>query len=806
MGVLSTFKHDSTMAVRLLTKQKAFTLVAATTLALGIGANSAIFSVVYGVLLRPLGMEDAPSLAVVTLHRNNYPGDVSGFYPKYLDELSGMLEGQDPFGAFTSYLYDSVTLEQGDTVVEIGSTLMVDADFFDVMGVRPILGRTFASDDIVPRQRGVVCVLSEALWQRAFGGDPGIIGREIMLDERAVTVVGVIPAHLPLPDAGTELWIPQDWDLEDRSLLGRIAVFLRLTDTGSFTVAETQLAETASFLGPNYGRMEDYTITLSPFRENLVGNVRPAIILAAAAVGLILLIACANTANLTLARAAMRGEEIATRRALGAKWTQLASQLLTESVALSALGGLLGLGLAFAFHRALLEVVPAYLPRLTDVRLDAPVLVFTLGVSVATGLLFGLAPLAHLSNRKPGSASRGSSTRHTGRRGWLADGLVVSQLALSVMLLVAAALMVRSLSELRGQELGFDPEGVAGARIFLDESTYSDDALEGAYFRELLGRLESHPQIDSVGASSGLPLDPVTIDYDLPYAIPGHESPPDEVRQAFFRTVTPGYLETMRIGLKSGRTFDSGDRVDTLKVAMVNETFAALGWPGVDPVGRSFSIYDGRQELQVVGVVGDVHFRSPGSSYKAEFFVPHSQFTYGAMTVVARSYDPSRAAQLIAAEAVALNRRQPVNSTFTLPMLLAGTLSTDRFLTLLLVLLGVLALVISSAGVYGVLSYWVNQSRREIGVRMAFGASVHAVIGYVMRRGLALTSAGVLLGLGLSVALGRFLSRFLFGVGSTDAIAIVAGVGVLVVSAGLAMWMPAWRAAHLDPMRSLRTE
>ncbi len=788
------------MAVRLLTKQRLFTLVAVTTLALGIGANTAIFSVVYGVLLRPLGIRDAEQVAVLTLHREAVPSDTSGFYQRYLEDMRAEVSGSAPFERFASFIYESVTLEETESVTEIGSAVMVDGEFFGVMGVAPLLGRVLTPDDVVPGQIGDVCVIGETLWRQAFGADPSIIDRDIVLDGRAVRVVGVLPAKLPLPDAGAELWMIQDWDPDDRNLLGRIGVLLRLSEDNALPLAQSRLRDVAERLGRTYPRFAGYTISVLPFRESLVGSVRPAIVLAASAVGLILLIACANTASLLLARATVRGAEISTRRALGAKRSQLASQLLAESLALSTLGGAVGLVVAFWFHRMLLAVAPSYLPRLSDVRLDLPVLLFSFGVSVAAGVLFGFAPMTRVAGSD--SKARGA----TAKRSLLGDGLIVAQLALSVMLLVAAGLMLRSLSELRSQDLGFDPVGVAGARIYLDSDTYGDDPLEEAYFATLLERLRARPEIEKVGASSGLPLDPFTIDYDLPYSIGGQAADPEGTRQAFFRSITAGYIETMRIRLLSGRTFESTDRQDTVHVALVNETFASVGWPDQDPIGRTFSIYGGAEELLVVGVVGDVHFGSPGSSFKPEFFVPHSQFTYGAMTVVARSRDPSAAALAIASEALAINRRQPVSSTFALETLLARSLSTDRFLALLLSLLSVLALLISSAGVYGVLSYWVNQSRREIGVRMAFGASARAVVAHVVNRGITLAAVGIVVGVGSSVVVGRFMQRFLFGVGAMDGFAVAAGVGVLLTAAIAASLVPAWRAAHLDPMASLKVD
>jgi predicted permease len=798
---MSTWKHDGTIALRFLRKQPGFTLVAAVTLALGIGANTAIFSVLYGVLLRPLGLDEPEALAVVRLHRKTDAGDVSGFFPPYLEDLRDTIEASGA-ARLTSYLYESVTLVQGDRVEELDNTLMVEGNFFEVMGVSPILGRTFTSDDVVPNRRGNVCVISETLWQGRFGGDPDVVGRALDLDNEPVVVVGVVPSSVPLPDATTDLWMPQGWDPDDLTLRGRLLVLARLSEPELLDRAQSLFVKTASELESQYPRFEDYTLTIVGFRETLVGSVRPAILLAAAGVSLILLIACANTANLLLSRAAMRATEMATRQAIGARRAQLASQLAAESLSLAALGGAIGVVAAVGLHRVLLAMAPAYLPRLASVRLDLPVLAFSVAITLATGLVFGLVPLAYTLRARSGSLGNRSGMG----QGWASHVLVVAQVTLSVVLLVSAALMVRSLVLLQRVPLGFDVEDVAGARIYLDDGAYPEEAQQALYFESLLERLRARGDIDAAGAGSGLPMDPVTIDYDLPYTLPGDERTEGDVTQAFFRTITPGFFETLGIPLKAGRPFDSRDRADTQRVALINETFARVAWPERSPVGESFAIYGGRLELLVVGVVGDVHFAGPAADYKPEFYVPHQQTSYSAMTVVTRSKNAEAGARAIAEEAIELNNRQPVSSTFTMEALVAGALSTDRFLTWLLVAFATVALSISAAGIYGVISCWVNQSRRELGVRMAFGAGVENIVGLVLGRGLGLSLAGALLGLVASFLVTRLLARFLYGVGPNDAIAIGVVVLLLGGTATLASFLPAWRAAHVDPMSSLRVD
>jgi putative ABC transport system permease protein len=809
MTMTMTWKHDVAVALRLLAHSPSFAGFAVLTMALGIGANIAIFSAVYGVLLRPLGLSEPAALNVVRLHRKGNDADVTGFSPRYLRDLDERLSGPPPVGRLTSYIYESVTLSRDGEVDEIGSVLAVAANFFEVMGVRPILGRTFSPEDMIPNQRGKVCVIDESFWLGRLGGAEDVIGTELILDEEAVSVVGVIPSNLPLPDSDVQLWIPQSWDENDVTLLGRLLAVARLSSGGDTGVAQPLFSAAADELAANHPRFEEYTISLQSFRERLIGRARPPLVLATVAVGLILLIACANTANLLLSRAAVRAREMATRRALGAHRAHVLSQLVVESLTLAVPGGVIGVLMALGLHRALLAVAPSYLPRLHDVRIDLPVLVFAALVTVLSGFLFGLAPVAHtfrfdLVGQMSGGAGGGAGLGESPPK--LSRVLVAAQLGLAVALVMSAALMVKSLSNLRKVNQGFQTVGVGAARIYLDDRQYVDTDAENVYFRSLLEQLRSRGDIEAAGASSGLPLDPYTIDYDLPYTLPGEEPERGNVKQAFFRTITPGYVEAMRIPLVAGRAFDETDRAETRPVALVNESFANAAWPSRNPVGGRFFIYGGRRELLVVGVVRDVRFAGPAAPYKPEFYVPHSQAGYGAMTVVARSKDAATSASAIAEEAIALNPQQPVNSLFTLEELRAAAISTDRFLTLLLVAFAAVALMLSAAGVYGVISYWVSRSRRELGVRMAFGASGADVLRLVVTRALSLSVIGLLLGLGVSLLVSRLLARFLFEVGALE-VSMLAGVAVCFgASAVVACVVPGLRASRLDPMSSLRLD
>ncbi len=804
---MTTLHHDLVLALRTLRKSPAFSLVAIMTLALGVGANTAIFSVVYGVLLRPLGLGDPSTLAVVSLHREGQPGDVSGFWVSYFDDLGERVGDAPEIEKLTSYLFESTTYWTGEEVVEIDNVIVADGSYFDVLDAQPMLGRLLGAEDVTPNQMGSTCVISESFWRNRLGGDPEVVGRDIELDERMVTIVGVLPDGLPLSD--TRIWLSQGFDDADRTLRGRLNVLARLTPGSDLEAAQQSLRTATGALQSEYPRFSDYTVTLRSFREAVVGQIRPAMLLAAGTAGLILLIACSSLANLLLARATSRGREMATRRALGARLDQVISQMLSESLLLALLGGALGVGLAVLLQGVLLRLAPSGMPRVDAVFVDLPVVVFALSISLLAGAAFGLIPVLHVSRLDPARKIGGGIVTGAGgaRGGGLQRVLVIGQMAVAVGLLLLASLMVRSFHQLRAVDPGFAAEGLGAARLYLDSDTYSDDEAEAQYFRTLLERLRAVPEIESVGASSGLPMDPITIDYDLPYTLPTDDPSADgDVKQAYFRSITPGYLETMGIPLREGRTFDGRDHAEAERVAVINETFARLGWGDQPAVGESFSIYGGSQQLRIVGVVGDVRFSGPAAVYKPEFFVPHSQHSYGAMTVVARSSDSALASRAIAREAIAVDPRQPVNSQMSLEGLISAAISTERFLSLLLGAFAAVALLVAAAGVFGVISVWVSSNRRQFGLRLALGATGGRLARLVVARAVLVTGSGLVLGLALGLAAARSISGLLFATSTTDWASLMTVVVVMGVIALLAGAVPAWRAARVDPMSTLRQD
>lgn len=805
---MATLRHDLRIAGRRLRTHPGFTLVAALTLAFGIGANTAIFSVIYGVLLRPLGVAEADRLTVLSFHDENDPADAMGLWPAHFEDLEDRLDGNG-VASLTSFVFDSVTLMGDGEPEELGTALLVDGSFFATLAVTPLRGRLLDAGDVLPNRRGTVCVINETLWHGRFGGDSEIVGTLIELDGAPVTIVGVVAATIPLPQVGIQLWMPQGWDVTDSRLFGRLGAIARLEPGTSIDTARGLMAAAAKDLFADHARFDGHTISPLAFRETVVGAARPALLGAFGAAGLILLIACANVASLMLSRAVVRGREMATRRALGADRRQIASQLLSESVLLSCLGGGLGVLLAFVLHRSLIAWAGGLLPRIGDVRLDLPVLAFTGLISVVTGVLFGLAPVVFACGRDLALTMRGLTADRASLRslGMLRarQFLVVSQVAVAVVLVSTAALFLRSLAELKAVDLGFRTADVGGARIYLDDLAYADDAAEVGYFERLLERVRATPGIAQAGITSGLPLDAQTIDYDLPYVLPG-ETEDDSARQAHFRTVSPGYLETLGVPLLSGRALSSHDRADTEPVAMINDTFARLAWPGRDPVGEQFAIYGGSRSMRVIGVVGDVHFHGPAEKTRPAFFVPFTQVTYGAMTVVAQARDGGSATRAIRAAALAIDGTQPVHSTFTLAGLDRGAVATQRFYSRLLALFAGVALLLAAAGIYGVFAFWVNESRRELGIRLAIGAEASTIVGLVLRRSLATTAVGVAVGLLTLLLAGRVLDPLLFAVKVTDLVSLGAVVALLGVVALVASLVPALRAARIDPTTSLRAE
>ena len=810
LPLLEDLRQDLRYGARVLARNKGFTAVAVLTLALGIGANTAIFSVVNAVLLRPLPYKD--SGRIMRLWRVPSHGGATRLpfsEPEFL-EYRGQSRSFEHFAAFAT---DALNVTGAGEPERVTAT-WASADFFDVLGVRPLLGRTYSAEED-QLGRHYVVVLSHSLWQRRFGADPALIGRAITLNGRSRTVLGVMPQGFKFPSDDVEMWVPLALEASSTNLGMRyLEVIARLRPGAE---PEQARAEVRTVAGRIAGMYPEYykggarpEAAIVPLHEQMVGDTRPALLILLGGVAFMLLIACANVANLFLARAAARRKEIATRTAFGATRTRIVRQLLTESLLLFVLGGGLGLLLAQWGVRALVLSSPLNIPRMNEVSIDGWTLAFTASVSLLTGIFFGLAPALQASKTdlnealKEGGRGGGEGRGQTRTRGLL----VVSEVALAVVLLVGAGLMVRSFSRLSEVRLGFVPENVLTMRLSLPASKYPEGRQTAGFYRELLGRLKKLPGVEAAAATSQLPLGEVMANASFEVEGRGLERG-DEI--ADYNIISPEYFRAMNIGLLRGRPFAESDGRQTPAAVIVNQTLARKAWPGEEALGKRLRLTGDSPWLSVVGVVADVKNRGLGAETKPEMYFPHveSQFGMGPirrdMTLVVRSVsDPKALTGAIRGEVRSLDSDLPVFRVRTMDEIVADSISRTRFTTALLSLFACLALILAGVGVYGVMSYNVARRTHEIGIRKALGARPRDVVLMLVRQGFALALAGVGLGLAGSFALTRVMESLLYGVGANDPATFAAIPAVLLSVSLLASYLPARRAMRIDPTAALR--
>ncbi|HEX8557508.1 MAG TPA: ABC transporter permease [Pyrinomonadaceae bacterium] len=813
MRMFGDFGQDVRYGLRTLLKNPGFTAVAVVALALGIGANSAIFSVVNTVLLRPLPYKDPERLVMVweDAGKHGYPRDTPAA-ANYVDwrDQNQVFEGM-------AALADQSFNLTGEGEPERLDGKRVSAALFPLLGVEPQVGRAFFPEEDragAPR----VVVLSHGLWQRRFGADPSVVGRALTLNGEPHTIVGVMPQSFQFPDREAVLWTPIAFTQQEAANRGRhyLKVVARLKPGVTLERAQAEMGAIASRLQQQYpAQNTDLGATVQPLHEHLVGDIRPALLVLLGAVGLVLLIACANVANLLLARAAARQKEIALRVALGASRLRLVRQFLTESVLLAALGGVVGLLLAVWGVSLLKGFIPENISQVKAIAVDAKVLGFTLLVSLLTGLVFGLAPATQATGFNLNETLKeGGRDASSGSRGNRVRGvLVVAEVAVSLVLLVGAGLLINSFLRLRGVDPGFRVDNLLTMGVVLPQQKYPDHGRRTAFYADVIRRVEALPGVRGAAVTNWIPLvnqgDSVGVSIEgLPDPPPGQGKRPVVVT----RVVSPDYFGAMGIRLLQGRGFDDGrDRADSPTVVLVSEALARKYWPGQSAVGKRVNPGDPNNPehwCEVVGLVNDVRQFELAAEPKPQMYFSYAQagFFPPRHLVVSTEVEPSTLAGAVRQAVWEVDRDQPVSNVSTMEEVLAESLSRQRFSMLLLGVFAAVALVLAAVGLYGVMSYTVTQRTREIGLRMALGAQQGDVLRLVVGQGLKLVLAGVALGLVAALALTRLMTSLLYGVSATDPATLVIISLVLVAVALVASYIPARRATRVDPLIALRYE
>lgn len=810
--LLDELGQDLRFALRVLRRNRGYTAAVVLTLAVGLGALSAGFTVFSAVLLEPLPLR-APD-RVVQIWSGTGP-NVHG-----PTSAANFLDLRDAARSFdTMAAEDFAWFNLGGDAAAPPERLMgnlVTSGFFSAVGAQPALGRAFSTDDVGAR----VVVLSDRIWRQRFDGDVTIVGRAVQLNGEPYTVAGIMPAGFdfpgPLVRQRIDLWTPLTWGPGQAERgMRELGITARIKDDVAFEQAQRDLDAVAHRLASDHPRENtDLAIRAVPLLEEMVGPSRRMLRVLLGAVAMVLLIACSNVANLTLARGSARGQELQLRTALGAGRSRVARQLLTESVLLAAAGGVLGLLGAVWLTRALVALEPEGLPRLQEIGVDGRVLVFSLVMSVFAGLCFGALPAVSASGGRLsaalGGAGRSVTEGHERRR--LRSAIVVAQVALALVLLVGAGLLLRSLDRLTSESPGFDPAGVLVARVSLDRTRYGNPERQMRYVSSAVERLAALPGVERAGAVNYLPFG--IGDAFLDISIDGRpRTRPDEEVAAHLRSVTSGYFAAMRIGLLAGRDFGDGDGAASLPVAIVNRAMVRRYWPDLtlpSILGRRVRV--GTDEsagpwLTIVGIAGDVKHWSLGEEYGAELYMPLAQSSAAALHFVARGGGGGTplSGDLVRSTLLAIDASQPV-SIEPLEGLVSASVAQPRFRALLFGFFAALALLLAVIGIYGVIAYRVSQRTREIGVRLALGARRVDIVALVVRQGLVLTGAGVGIGLVASFWLTRFLQGMLYRVTPTDAMTFVGVSALLAVTALLANLLPARRAARVDPVSALRGE
>ena len=812
---METLLKDIRYGVRNLLKRPGLTAIAIITLALGIGANSAIFSVVNAIVFRPLPYRASDQLVAIwgNLHKTGLD-EIEISAPEFTD----FREQCKAFEQIAAYATQGLNLTgQGEPERLRGA--LVSVNLFVTLGMQVEHGRNF-----VPQEdqfgHDQAAILSDALWRRRFAADPGIINKTIVLDGRPVTVVGIMPASFHFPDKDTDIWTPLALDPEMLTENNRGSHFLiviaRLKAGNSLAQAQADIDTLTARLSQEHRNTYPlgFSTKLRSLQEDIVGNLRKALFVLLGAVGLVLAVACANVAHLLLANAAARTREVAIRSALGASRIRVIQQFLTESLLLSLIGGAAGLLLAIWGVVTLVALIPKDTPRVEEIRLDFRVLLFTLGISILTGVVFGLAPSLQAAKTDLNDALKegGRGGSDSGRRVQLRNLLVISEFALALVLLIGAGLMIKSFRRVQEINPGFDAAGLLTMRLALPDAKYPHFQKSRAFFDQLFDRLKARPEVRAVSAINLLPFggsggDRSFLIEDQP--VPEGQPHPDEQ----IRFVSAGYFTTMSIPLLRGRDITERDLPDTPQVVVANQALVRKYWPNQDPLGKRISFSTRNPKwYEIVGVVGNVKHRGLDIEDKPEFYVPFLQPLFAdaniqPMYLVMRtSVDPLSVAAVVRNEVAGIDRDQPISNIMTMEQRISESVAPRRFNMFLLGLFAALALILAAIGIYGIMAFSVGQRTHEIGIRMALGARSGDVLTLVLRHGLGLALIGISVGLLIAFVTTRVMSTLLFDVSATDPVTFIGEALLLAFVAVVACYIPARRATKVDPLLALRYE
>jgi predicted permease len=804
---LENLRRDVRYAVRTLLRDAGFAAFAILIVGLGVGASCTIFSVVNTILLRPLPFRDPGRLVWIANHQDE-TNDMSGKTSQtdYLLDMRAKNQSYEGLAAYFAFYGLGDAKMIGDGQPERLTSVPVTQNFFPLLGVEPQIGRQFSAEEC--KQNGPrVTMLSDGLWRRKFAADPNIVGRALSFDGGPVTVVGVLPATFDFstvftPGSRVDMFEPLPLSPEMNREGNTVAIIGRLKPGVSVEQARAETAVLGKILQQEHKERNDFEPKVSGLAQHVSGQLRPTLVVLACAVGVVMLIVCANLSNLLLARGAGRKKEIAIRTAMGAGRGRLIGQMLTESLVLSCCGAAVGLVLAFVGTRALAHLTSVSIPLLSDVRIDGSVLGFTLLAALATGLLFGLVPALQVQDLKLHDTLKDSNRGSSQGRGhaWIRGALVVSEIGLACVLLVGAGLLIRSFLRVLDVNMGFVAERAAALRID-PNSSYKTQEERNSYFTEALHRVMDIPGIEGAGLSDSLPLG---HNRSWGVAAKGVQYTPQDYPNGFPRIISDGYFHAMGIPLKKGRDFTERDTKGALNVIILNETLAKNLFPGEDPIGKIVRADD--PERTVVGVVGDVHHMALEEGSGNEFYIPMRQTQdYGTVDLVVRTSMPTAELASRLREALRpIEPNLPTANMRTLQTMVDHAVSPRRFVVWLLGGFAGFALVLASLGIYAVISYSVSQRTQEIGIRMALGASAETLQRSILLQTLGLAGIGMVIGIVASWALARMLSGLLFGVTSSDPLTFAGMLVILTAVAALAGYLPARRASRIDPMSALR--